>query len=304
MTPQKACKNAYSVAKDILYIAHYSPYRHLVSNEMRVTLEYILSRSEVGLRQLDKLHSRSFVLNTRYRDKWLIPGQSLQNALCKHAIEQMTREALSSGIEQVIVLGAGFDPLSTYLAQQYPKVHFFEVDHPYIQQFKREDPTLRSANARSKYNQPDRDNLHFLEFDSHRHDLIRKCRTHAAFDDARPTLFICEHLLMHLNPALVSHVLACTRTLTGRGTRILMTASEPPQRLSRHRYDPRPLYQQWLGAPVRWHLDSQHAVHFLQRHHYQLLGIQHTTALKTRFIAPTQQPKLQGHLYLMSAVCR
>lgn len=298
MTPQKACKTAYSVARDILYIAHHSPYRHLISAEMRTTLEYILGRSEAGLRQLDKLHSRSFVLNTHYRDKWLIPGQSLQHALCQHAIEHMTRDTLLSGFEQVIVLGAGFDPMPTCLAQHYPDVHFFEVDHPYIQQFKREVPTLRGHHPTFG------NNLHFLEFDSQRHDLIRQCRTHPCFDDSRPTLFICEHLLIYLNPALVSHLLACTRTLTGRGTRLLITAAEPPQRLSRHRYDPRPIYQQWLGTSIQWHLDSQHAAHFLQRHHYQLQGIQHTTALKTRFIAPTQQPDLKGHLYLISAICQ
>lgn len=297
MTPQKACKAAYSLAQDLLYIAHHSPYQHLISSEMRTTLEYILSRSEVGLLQLERLHRRSFVLNRRYRDKWLAPGKSLQNALCKHAIESMTRHALSSGFEQVIVLGAGFDPMSTCLAQEYPQVHFFEADHPYIQQFKREFPTLRNQHGILS------DNLHFLEFDNQRHDLIRQCRTHPCFDDSRPTLFICEHLLMQLNPALVSHLLACTRTLTGRGTQLLITAAEPPKRLARHFYDPRPLYPQRWGMATQWHLDSQHAAHYLQRHHYQLLDIQHTHALKTRFIAPSQQPSLQGHLYLLSAVC-
>lgn len=298
MTPQKACKTAYTVAQDLLYIAHHSPYQHLISPEMRATLEYILSRSEIGLRHLDQLNRRPFLFNRRYRDKWFTPGKSLQSALCKHAIDQMTRDTLSSGFEQVIILGAGFDPMATCLAQHYPDVHFFEIDHPYTQQFKRQGQTTSSRHVTF------RDNLHFIAFDNRRHDLIRQCRLHPEFDDSRPTVFICEHLLMYLNPAQVSHLLSCARTLTGRGTRLLITAAESPQRLSRPFYDLRPRYSQGWGTSIQWHLDSQHAAHFLQRHHYQLLGLQHTTTLKTRFIAPTQQAHLQDAIYLISAVCK
>jgi hypothetical protein len=40
------------------------------------------------------------------------------------------RPALANGIAQVVILGAGFDPLSSESQGEFPTARFWEIDHP------------------------------------------------------------------------------------------------------------------------------------------------------------------------------
>jgi Leucine carboxyl methyltransferase len=59
-----------------------------------------------------------------------IPGILLHYALRKKCIRELVRSALANGIAQVVILGAGFDPLSSELQGEFPTARFWEIDHP------------------------------------------------------------------------------------------------------------------------------------------------------------------------------
>ena len=58
-----------------------------------------------------------------------IPGILLHYALRKKCIAKLARSALANGGTQVVVIGAGFDPLSSELQREFPTALFWEIDH-------------------------------------------------------------------------------------------------------------------------------------------------------------------------------
>jgi O-methyltransferase involved in polyketide biosynthesis len=65
-----------------------------------------------------------------------IPGILLHYALRKKCIRELVRSALANGVAQVVILGAGFDPLSSELQREFPTAVFWEIDHPATQRHK------------------------------------------------------------------------------------------------------------------------------------------------------------------------
>ncbi|HET7018461.1 MAG TPA: SAM-dependent methyltransferase [Streptosporangiaceae bacterium] len=97
-------------------------------------------------------------------------------------------EAISSGVRQIVILGAGYDDRA--LRFRTPGVRFFEVDHPNTQQDKRSrlaklpqaglaGPVLVAADFRV--------------------DALPEVLAAAGHDRAEATLFLCEGLLVYLD---------------------------------------------------------------------------------------------------------
>jgi O-methyltransferase involved in polyketide biosynthesis len=57
--------------------------------------------------------------------------------LRKLFVEDEARRALAGGVRQLVVLGAGYDPLAIRLCLEMPDLRAFEVDHPPTQDVKR-----------------------------------------------------------------------------------------------------------------------------------------------------------------------
>jgi methyltransferase (TIGR00027 family) len=70
-------------------------------------------------------------------ERMTLPGIVTHYANRKYAIERIAREQLTAGVEEIVVLGAGFDTLALRLANEFPNVKFVEVDHPATQHVKR-----------------------------------------------------------------------------------------------------------------------------------------------------------------------
>jgi methyltransferase (TIGR00027 family) len=94
--------------------------------------------------------------------------------------------ALESGIEQIVVLGAGYDGRA--LRFRTPSVQFFEVDHPATQADKRR--RLREIDASV-------DGIAFVSADFTEPDLGDSLDS-AGHDPGRRSLFICEGVLRYL----------------------------------------------------------------------------------------------------------
>ena len=65
-----------------------------------------------------------------------IPGILLHYTLTKEMYRGAGTLSTCNGIAQVVILGAGFDPLSSELQREFPTALFWEIDHPATQRHK------------------------------------------------------------------------------------------------------------------------------------------------------------------------
>ena len=110
-------------------------------------------------------------------------------------IEECCREALTDGVERVVVAGAGFDTLALRLAPQFPQVEFVEIDHAATQHQK------RAAIARCPQYFAGTNNLSFISANLGVERLPESI-------DGKRTLLIAEGVLMYLAPQKVDQLFA------------------------------------------------------------------------------------------------
>jgi methyltransferase (TIGR00027 family) len=116
--------------------------------------------------------------------------------------------ALSDGVAQVVILGAGYDGRPLRYAK--PGVRFFEVDHPDTQRDKRDRLSRLGAGV---------DHITFVAADFVSDDLGEALAS-AGHVETVPTLFCCEGVTMYLErPVLVSMFGAAARR-AAKGSRL------------------------------------------------------------------------------------
>jgi methyltransferase (TIGR00027 family) len=116
--------------------------------------------------------------------------------------------ALSAGIRQVVILGAGYDDRA--LRFRSPGVRFFELDHPATQQDKRR--RLRGM--------PARDRGPVLAAADFRHDDVTAVLETCGHAADQPTLFLCEGLLVYLDRAACLRLLSAARASAAEGSEL------------------------------------------------------------------------------------
>ena len=137
-----------------------------------------------------------------------IPGVLLHYALRKKCIATLARSALTNGATQVVVVGAGFDPLSLELQLNFPVAEFWEIDHP---------ATQRQISA---------ERLHFVAVDLSATGLDREALIKSGFDPTQRTFWIAEGLLMYLRPEKVSSLMRTLSSLSTPGSQVAFTFME------------------------------------------------------------------------------
>jgi len=143
-----------------------------------------------------------------------IPPQALAHpVLRKRWIEDHVRSLLGER-SQVVVLGAGFDTLAPRLHEEYPNVHFWEVDHPATQRVKR-----RGVGASS--------NLTLLAADFAERSPMTVLTEQDTFDPDANTVVTAEGLLMYLAADEVEALLQGIHDHTGPESHLVGTAVDP-----------------------------------------------------------------------------
>ena len=262
MKDDQASSTAYTVLQGILYVHDTSPYRGLVDDEVVQVGKRILNASEEGRRRLAQLNSWLFKKTVSLRERLLLPGISLHYVLRKRHVENITRQVIANGVTQVVMLGAGFDTLPWRLHLSHPEVNFIEIDHPATQ--------AQKAKALSD---DKKDNLHFLSVDFAKQDLKTALGEFEHFDGGRKTLFICEGVMMYLQPKDVDILFDSIRELSGSGSEFVFSTLEP--RGSAKNSVPGILY--WhlkqLNEPIIWDVDSNNMAEFLKARRCELKSI-------------------------------
>ena len=115
-------------------------------------------------------------------------GYYYVNARTRH-FDARLAHAAAEGIDQVVILGAGFDSRAYRFAPRHPTLRFIEVDLPATQAAKRQAVTrvLGSLPAYVRYAP--------IDFDSESLDQVL---ANAGYDPKRRTLFILEGVTMYV----------------------------------------------------------------------------------------------------------
>ena len=220
MNTDEASSTAYTVAQGIVYSGRFSQDRQHVPNHLLESSEFILNSSRDGRKLLKQLSNPAMRLLLKLFERLTLPGMSFHYVLRKTFIEHSVRNAIASGVKQVIVLGAGFDMLAYMLSKEFSGVEFLEIDHP--------------ATSKDKQNALDpeiieRPNLHFSAVDFSQQSLREALSSNSDFDSGLSSVFICEGVLMYLSESDVSHLLVSIRESVVGNCRFIFTSLEPLQ---------------------------------------------------------------------------
>jgi methyltransferase (TIGR00027 family) len=185
-----------------------------------------------------------------------IPGILLHYALRKKCIAGLVRLALVNGATQVVIIGAGFDPLSFELHQEFPDAQFWEIDHPATQRYKAR--TLSKIGA---------ERLHFVAIDLSVTRVDSEALIKDSFDSTQRTVWIAEGLLMYLTLDVVSSLMRTLKSLSAPGSRFVFTFMEK-QSDGRIRFDSQSkLVDWWLrrhGEPFVWGTTRSELFHLVR----------------------------------------
>lgn len=137
-------------------------------------------------------------------------GQILWFGVRKRFVADAVDAAIvAGGARQLLVVGAGFDPLAALVARRHPQVTCVEVDAPATAEPKRAG--LLGAGLLA-------DNLHVVAADLARQALADVLP--GAWRRDAASVVVAEGLLMYLDEAAVRRFFADVAALTGTGTRV------------------------------------------------------------------------------------
>ena len=119
--------------------------------------------------------------------------------------------AISAGTAQVVILGAGYDDRA--LRFRSPGVRFFELDHPATQA----DKARRLRRLRGTKPGSGGPTLAPADF---RDDDVAGVLEASGHDAGRPTLFLCEGLLVYLDQATCVRLLGALRARAATGSEL------------------------------------------------------------------------------------
>lgn len=217
MRDNKASYTAYTVLQGWLYNQFDSVTAQLLDAENKQAAYKILQASKEGKKRLKRLDSPFHRLLTPILESLLMPGITMHYALRKRFIREHVEPLLAAkSVQQVVVLGSGFDTLCWCLHSKYPKANFIEVDHPATVMDK-------AAALFEKAGEPNNYNL--LSVDFSEQNLGEELAHYHAFEPERSTIFVVEGVLMYLSQAHVMQLLYDIRNLTGNGTKLVFTAA-------------------------------------------------------------------------------
>ena len=245
MQDEQASRTALLIAASLVLLHHDAKYSRLVSRTSADLCAHVLEKHSSQTRLFSKI-----VRQTWFRpianlvEGVTIPGILLHYALRKKCIRELVRSALANGVAQVVILGAGFDSLSSELQLEFPTARFWEIDHPATQRHK-----VRACSEIGI------ERVHFVAVDLNAASLDREALIGSGFDPAKRTFWIAEGLLMYFPADIVSSLTRTMSSLSAPGSQLAFTFMEK-QRDGQIRFDSQTKFVTWWlrirGEPFLW----------------------------------------------------
>lgn len=142
----------------------------------------------------------------------LFPG--VQNSIIARVryFDDIVRESVDDDLEQLVILGAGYDTRAYRIDGIQEKVSVFEIDHPDTQ-------VLKIAKIKEIFgNLPE--HVTFVSIDFEREDLAQRL-SETAYSPSKKTLFVMEGLVCYINESAVKKILSFIVQNSGKGSAVL-----------------------------------------------------------------------------------
>jgi len=174
------------------YTCMYRAASYLEKNELYKSEDYIAPRL---LRGLIKFPVKYKLINYN----WIFFPKGIYEYVIARTkyIDNIFKEAIENGIEQILIFGAGFDSRAIRFAGKNIKTKIFELDSLHtqtakIKQFRKKDIPIPK-------------NTIFIPMDFHVDSVSEKLELNG-FKRNKPTLFIMEGILMYLDKEVVDEL--------------------------------------------------------------------------------------------------
>ncbi len=142
-------------------------------------------------------------------------------------IDDHLEKCINDGLEQLVILGAGFDSRAYRFEELNGKVKVFEIDHPATQKVKK-DKIKKIFGSLP-------DHVVYIPIDFNKEKLEEKL-FESGYDRNRKTFFIWEGVTMYLTAEAVDEILAFVAKNSGEGSSIIFDY----------------VFKSFLDEPSRW----------------------------------------------------
>lgn len=183
----------------------------------------------------------------------ILPGVLASVVGRTHYIDEVLLKAVESGIQQVVLLGAGFD-CRAYRLESLKTVRVFEVDHPSTQQRKRDVLTKVLGTLP--------DHATFVSIDFEREQLSEKMKE-AGLSDQLPTFFVWEGVCEYLTEAAVDATLQFMTAAAPEGSQLAFTYKHIERSKAVSKADMMTFSQKFVGEPCTFTLNPGTVSNFL-----------------------------------------
>jgi methyltransferase (TIGR00027 family) len=242
---EHASRTALLIAASLVLLHHDPKRSRLVSKTAVDLCAHVLEDHSSQTRLFLKIVRQTwFRPIAKLVERITIPGILLHYALRKKCIGELVRSALGNGVAQVVILGAGFDPLSSELHLEFPAAVFWEIDHPATQRHK-----VRACSEIGI------ERVHFVAVDLAAAGPEREALISSGFDPAKRTFWTAEGLLMYFPADVVSSLMKTLRTLSAPGSEFAFTFMEKQGDGQLRFHSQTKLVDSWLrrrGEPFLW----------------------------------------------------
>jgi methyltransferase (TIGR00027 family) len=213
------------------------------------------------------------------------------SAIARTALIDDLVATLSPSVDQVVILGAGYDSRA-YRLGCLSSCTVFEVDHPDTQATKR----ARLGRAITTFTSQ----VRFVPVDFERDELVQALEDHG-YSSRKAALFLWEGVTQYLTPEAVDSTLAAIRQLSSSGSSLVFTyvdSAVVSGDLSRF-----PEARRWLrgagkrGEPWIFGLAPAEARTFLQQRGFRLIEDVSTAEAGARYFGPVGRHDHGSGLY-------
>lgn len=142
----------------------------------------------------------------------LFPGLSSSIMARVRYFDDFLKRSIDEGIEQLVILGAGYDTRAYRIEGLKEGIKVFEVDHPNTQSFKIEK--IKEIFDSTP------DNVIYVPVDFETESLGQKLFNNG-YNSTKKTLFILEGLVMYIPPKAVAETLSFIVENSGKGSSVI-----------------------------------------------------------------------------------
>jgi methyltransferase (TIGR00027 family) len=142
----------------------------------------------------------------------LMPGLGNSIVARVRYFDDFVKASINEGLEQLVILGAGYDTRAYRIDELKGKVRVFEVDHPNTQRVKTEK--IKEIFGRLP------GHVLYISVDFETEEFGKKL-LEMGYSKALKTLFVMEGLIMYIPPKAVDEMLSFIVKNSGKGSAVL-----------------------------------------------------------------------------------